>query len=143
MGPYPLMHNFYKRSFWVLALALCLCGARTDLAFAHASAPRPLLYARPGSSNNAGPDAHLYRISDASSVSEYNRSIYSDPPPSLGYGGYRQPYVAPPAPPPTYLDQGARTYCRRYSRQTRAFGRMKESYGVACLQPDGAWRAKR
>ena len=65
--------------------------------------------------------------------------IYSDPAP-IAYGAYTPNYVAPPAPPPTYVDQHAGTYCRQYSQEIRIAGRVQESYGTACLQPDGTWR---
>ena len=48
--------------------------------------------------------------------------------------------VAPPAPPPTYIDQNARTYCRPYSQEIHIDGVPQESYGTACLQEDGTWR---
>jgi len=65
--------------------------------------------------------------------------MYSDPAP-IAYGAYAPNYVAPPAPPPIYVDQQARTYCRQYSQEIRIAGRVHESYGTACLQPDGSWR---
>lgn len=60
-------------------------------------------------------------------------------PASVAYSNsYTPNYVAPPAPPPTYASDG--TYCREYSQEIRIAGRMEESYGTACLQPDGTWR---
>jgi len=53
---------------------------------------------------------------------------------------YSPNYVAPPAPPPIYIDQEAGTYCREYSQTVNREGRWQESYGTACLQPDGSWR---
>jgi len=53
---------------------------------------------------------------------------------------YTPNYVAPPAPPPTYIDQNEGTYCRPYSQEIRIDGKIMESYGTACLQPDGTWR---
>lgn len=64
--------------------------------------------------------------------------IYSEPAPV--YNTYTPNYVAPPAPPPTYVDQSAGTYCRLYSQEIMIDGAPKESYGTACLQPDGSWR---
>lgn len=73
-------------------------------------------------------------------------SMFSDAPPT--YPPYAPNYVAPPAPPPappsvpppTYVDPHAGTYCRPYSQEIRIDGEIKESYGTACLQPDGTWR---
>lgn len=58
----------------------------------------------------------------------------------IAYNGYRPNYVAPPAPPPappTYIDRD--TYCRPYSQEIRIDGQIQESFGTACLQPDGTW----
>jgi surface antigen len=65
---------------------------------------------------------------------------YSSAPAPIVYQSYSPNYVAPPAPPPTYIDQQAGTYCRQFSQQINIGGRLRESYGVACLQPDGSWR---
>jgi hypothetical protein len=50
-------------------------------------------------------------------------------------------YVAPPElptpQPVTYIDNG--NYCRQYSQTIRIGNRVRESYGTACLQPDGSW----
>jgi hypothetical protein len=52
-------------------------------------------------------------------------------------------YVAPPAlpppPPVTYVDDDG-SYCREYSRRTHIGNTVSESYGTACMQPDGSWR---
>jgi surface antigen len=60
------------------------------------------------------------------------------------YNSYAPNYVAPPAPPPapptTYVDQNNGTYCRPYSQEIRIDGQIQESFGTACLQPDGTWR---
>ncbi|MDE1900500.1 MAG: hypothetical protein KGI37_02505 [Alphaproteobacteria bacterium] len=53
---------------------------------------------------------------------------------------YAPNYVAPPAPPPIYTDQSTGAYCREFSQQIIIDGRPQESYGTACLQPDGTWR---
>jgi surface antigen len=66
-------------------------------------------------------------------------AFYSDPAP-IAYGTYAPNYVAPPAPPPTYVDQQTQTYCRQYSQEINIAGHAEESYGTACLQPDGTWR---
>ena len=66
-----------------------------------------------------------------------NTSLFSD---SIPYGTYTPNYVAPPAPPPTYADPTAGTYCRPFSQEILIDGTLRESYGTACLQPDGSWR---
>jgi surface antigen len=53
---------------------------------------------------------------------------------------YRANYVAPPAPSPLSLAQGARAYCQRYSQIITVGGRVQQGYGIACLQADGSWR---
>ena len=82
------------------------------------------------------------------------------------YDYYEPTYVAPPAPPPQrviyvqqpvvqyrhaqhYNDHYDRTayrqgsYCREYTQRVRIGDRIEESYGTACLQPDGAWQVQR
>ena len=61
---------------------------------------------------------------------------------------YVPTYVAPPDYPPaptpvTYVDEDNGGYCREYSQQVRVGGRIQESYGTACLQPDGSWKITR
>ena len=68
-------------------------------------------------------------------------TVYYEPAPVY----YAQPryvanYVAPPVEPITYVDENSGQYCREYTRQVQIGGRVQESYGTACLQPDGAWR---
>jgi surface antigen len=46
----------------------------------------------------------------------------------------------PPSPPLTYVDEESGDYCRDYSQIVRIGGQVQESYGTACLQPDGSWR---
>ncbi|MER2520738.1 MAG: glycine zipper 2TM domain-containing protein [Bdellovibrionales bacterium] len=54
---------------------------------------------------------------------------------------YRPNYVAPPAPPPAiYVDDTSGSYCREYSQQIRIGNQVQESYGTACMQPDGSWK---
>jgi len=84
------------------------------------------------------------------SIDNANRSTYPmspsysyDPgaaPFSVGYMPYAPNYVAPPAAPPIYVDQSAGTYCRPFSQEIIIDGQRQESYGTACLQPDGSWR---
>ncbi len=84
------------------------------------------------------------------SIDNANRSNYPlspsysyDPdgtPFSAGYVPYTANYVAPPAMPPIYVDPSAGTYCRPFSQEILIDGQRQESYGTACLQPDGTWR---
>jgi surface antigen len=56
-------------------------------------------------------------------------------------------YVAPPTPPPEayfataapYYDEDASGYCREFTQDVRVDDHVEESYGTACLQPDGSW----
>lgn len=77
-----------------------------------------------------------------------NRAVMSDPPPVSYPYSYTPNYVAPSAPPPIYIDrmpppnpeeQSAETFCRPYSQEIRIDGEVHESFGTACLQPDGTW----
>lgn len=66
--------------------------------------------------------------------------VYYYPP--VVYYSYQPNYVAPPDPPvqaETYIDQGG-AYCRTYSEEIIVDGIPRESFGKACLQPDGTWR---
>jgi len=73
----------------------------------------------------------------------YARPTYYYPQPVYYETNYVPNYVAPPAPPPesmAYYNNSAQTYCREYTQEIRVNGQMQESYGTACLQPDGSWR---
>lgn len=37
-------------------------------------------------------------------------------------------------------DASAQEYCREYSQAVTIGGQRQSSYGVACMQPDGAWQ---
>jgi surface antigen len=104
---------------------------------------------------------------DRLSYGGYSRHYdYYQPRPSYSY--YEQTYVAPPAPPPQRViyapqpvvqyrqvidyedydnDAGhyrrGGDYCREYTQRVRIGDRIEESYGTACLQPDGAWQVRR
>ena len=87
--------------------------------------------------NNIGHSIDSETSSAGQNYSSYNNS----PAAPMAYNSYRPNYVAPPAPPPpTYVDADEGTYCREYSQEIRIAGRIQESYGTACLQPDGTWR---
>ncbi len=68
-------------------------------------------------------------------------------PPAYDY----TPAHVPPPPPPsvaapkmvTYADEETGLYCREYSQAIRIGNRIQESYGTACLQPNGTWRVAR
>lgn len=42
--------------------------------------------------------------------------------------------------PVTYQQPAAEPYCREYSNRVVVGGRVQESYGTACMQPDGSWQ---
>jgi surface antigen len=86
------------------------------------------------------------------------------------YPAYSAPYVAPPAAPPPQVifvqpeqvdyyaprrravlveegyvgppppKQHRRRHCREFTQTTRIDGQVRESYGTACLRPDGTWQ---
>ncbi|MDD3029320.1 MAG: glycine zipper 2TM domain-containing protein [Alphaproteobacteria bacterium] len=56
--------------------------------------------------------------------------------PTTYFYTYAPNYVAPP----TYIDRHTQSYCRPYSQEILIDGYRQESYGTACLQPDGSWR---
>jgi surface antigen len=43
---------------------------------------------------------------------------------------------------PAYTPSSS-SYCREYTQQIRIGNQIQESYGTACLQPDGSWRVER
>ena len=64
----------------------------------------------------------------------YTQPVYAQP-------VYTQPAYAVPEPQPTtYVDQESGRYCREYSERVQIGGQLRESYGTACMQPDGTWR---
>lgn len=56
----------------------------------------------------------------------------------------RRVYVAPPPvivqPPPIVYRAPPQAYCREYTTNVLVNGQPVETYGTACLQPDGRWR---
>ena len=99
------------------------------------------------------------------SYASYGRSYAA---PAVYYGGYYEPnYVAPYAPAPqqavyyvpapqyreetpAYVTRGyvgvretRPHYCREYTQRIVIGDQTQESYGTACLQPDGSWRIQR
>ena len=80
-------------------------------------------------------------------VGSYHDSYYQGgyaflPSPVYFQTAYAPNYVAPESPPPPsiYVDDSYGSYCREYSQQTHIGNEIHESYGTACLQPDGSWR---
>lgn len=69
-------------------------------------------------------------------------ATYAPAPVYYSTGYYTQNYVAPPAPPPvvTVYNVPTESYCREFSQTVRIGDQIRESYGTACLQPDGSWR---
>lgn len=58
--------------------------------------------------------------------------IYYEPP---------QAYIPAPTPyPANYNNTGEDRYCREYTRPAQVGGRMQQTYGTACMQPDGDWQ---
>ena len=60
---------------------------------------------------------------------------------------YTQPVVY--AQPPAYVTSGygggassSNSYCREYTNRVVIGNRVQESYGTACLQPDGSWQTR-
>jgi surface antigen len=74
----------------------------------------------------------LYGATSYASYPYYNTEPYSTT--------YVPTYVAPPVPPPIYVDNSSGGYCRQYSQQISVDGRTQEQIGTACLQDDGSWR---
>ena len=65
------------------------------------------------------------------------RRVYVQPPPVV--------YQAPPpvlyqTPPPVVYRAAPQAYCREYTTTMMVGGRPVETYGTACMQPDGTWR---
>ncbi|MFO1242656.1 MAG: hypothetical protein U1E36_05580 [Rickettsiales bacterium] len=63
---------------------------------------------------------------------------------SFGYSQSVTTYDTPPvvynAPAPVVYNSGVQPYCREYNGQVIVGGRYQQSYGTACMQPDGAWQ---
>lgn len=56
----------------------------------------------------------------------------------------RRVIVTPPPvvvqPPPVVMEAPSRAYCREYTTTVNVNGRPVETFGTACMQPDGSWR---
>lgn len=104
------------------------------------------------------------------SMDRANSSYYSSYPYSpyyQTYSPYQPTYVAPPAAPPpqviyvqpevvdyytphrsVYVEEGyvgpqppkPSRHCREFTQTIKIDGRVRESYGTACLRPDGSWQ---
>lgn len=72
---------------------------------------------------------------------------------SISFGFYSPPepvYIEPQpvyyTPQPAYVPAAAGyngdadRYCREYNTTSRVAGRMQNTYGTACMQPDGSWQ---
>ncbi len=53
---------------------------------------------------------------------------------------YRQTTVVQHIQPTRYVEAEDTPYCREYTNRVTVGGRVQESYGTACLQPDGSWQ---
>ncbi len=111
---------------------------------------------------------HVGRSMDYASRPYYStrgNTSYS-PYPAYAYSYYEPLYVAPPAPPPRrvvyyqpevveyryaapamvsegYVGARSSRYCREYTQQVRIGDQVQETYGTACLRPDGTWHIER
>jgi hypothetical protein len=98
------------------------------------------------------PNYHHYKDRNRSSFSlniiTAPRPVYYSPY-NAAYNYYPQPVMTVPAPtyynaqpinytaPATMYDDGR--YCREYTSDVLVGGRVQQSYGRACMQPDGSW----
>ena len=71
--------------------------------------------------------------------------VYYAPPPAVVYAPPASAYLTPgasisatPVSPPYRAANGL--MCREYQSTVFVGGRSQNSYGTACLQPDGSWR---
>jgi hypothetical protein len=85
------------------------------------------------------------------------RYVYVAPPPVYYYPPPPAYYAPPPpayyAPPPVVYQQpqtlpggrlqAAQSYCREYQSTSVVNNQQVQSYGTACLQPDGSWQIVR
>lgn len=108
-------------------------------------APQPVTYYQP---NYVAPPAPTI---------VYTRSYYEqDEYPGRRYGHYQRHHRQQWQQPVVYQTQRVYSqsyvpvqdaapeadagYCREYTQRVVVGGRVQESYGTACLQPDGSWR---
>lgn len=91
---------------------------------------------------------HRHQREDAHSGRRYHRheredahgAWAHDPQPPYGYAEADAGYAVPPQPPLPMPDSD---YCREYLISAVIGGRGEQTYGTACLQPDGAWELRR
>lgn len=78
-----------------------------------------------------------YHPYDYGSSHYYRPRYYYPSPPVIYPVPLAQPvyYPVAPAQPPATPER----YCREYTRDVWVGGRKQQSYGSACLQPDGSW----
>ncbi|MBY0407750.1 MAG: hypothetical protein K2Q01_08655, partial [Rickettsiales bacterium] len=50
-----------------------------------------------------------------------------------------QPQYTPPVQNISYGDATEGRYCREYQNISTVAGRNQQTYGTACMQPDGSW----
>lgn len=75
--------------------------------------------------------AAAFSSAEAGNVSfGYSQSVVST-------GGYAAPVYTAPAPVAYGTTQ---RYCREYNGQALVAGRYQQTYGTACMQPDGSWQ---
>lgn len=157
--------SLISRPHWKTASAILLAGAVLFAAGSAHAEPRHGNkghggghhgYSQKHHASNWRQPSHHYRH-DSSRFNRFSLSINSGP----GYYAptYYRPYapayyVAPPvvysqpiySQPVNYPMQPAMMndgrYCREYTKQVWVGGRMQQSYGNACMQPDGAWEVE-
>ena len=65
---------------------------------------------------------------------------YYYPAPAYAYApapAYMVPAAAPAVQQPAYAQN---QYCREYTKTLNIAGQIQQSYGTACMQPDGSWQ---
>lgn len=89
-------------------------------------APQPSYYGQPSGYYSDHHEHHRYGYGRHHQVYAPSNNTYVTQ--VTSYQNYQQP---------TY---GAGNYCREYVQTTRIGGQPSQTYGTACLQPDGSWQ---
>jgi surface antigen len=70
----------------------------------------------------------------------YYPPYYYYPPPAVVYAPPPGVVYAVPPPPQMNLGRQVSPGCREYTAPANVGGQVVQTYGTACLQPDGTWR---
>ncbi len=92
------------------------------------------------------PDYSYYQPNYVAPPPHPRRPVIYVQPQVVEYRSYNQPvYTEESYVGYSTSDEGASSsgHCREFTQQIRIGDRMEESYGTACLQPDGSWRIER